>query len=225
MQQTSPDTPGNTKDGLCSRNTRISCSLLTTKHAWYIPHSKNIKPHLKPVAQNVIIRNSQNDTTSRYGLVERSNGTLCAAARSMVNHSIFQWDKSITAELWPFAIEHATTIYNTTKRRSHDYDLSPWEQFTGERSKLGQTDMHPLLCPVYMIDRQMQEGASPHKCTKQTTQKVYAFRLHHYSKSVPMIWDPKTKLVSPPFHIMFNDNFDTAKAPDPNIKQADDRLF
>jgi hypothetical protein len=51
------------------------------------------------------------------GLVERSNGTLCAEARSMLNHAISRWDKTITAELWPFAIQHAATIYNTTKRR------------------------------------------------------------------------------------------------------------
>jgi hypothetical protein len=79
------------------------------------------------------------------GLVERSNGTLCAAARSMLNHAISRWDKTITAELWPFAIQHAATIYNTTKRRSRDYDLSPWEKITGERSKLDQTDMHPIF--------------------------------------------------------------------------------
>jgi IS30 family transposase len=60
------------------------------------------------------------------GLVERSNGTLCAAARSMLNHAISRWDKTITAELWPFAIQHAATIYITTKRRSRDYELSPW---------------------------------------------------------------------------------------------------
>jgi hypothetical protein len=42
-----------------------------------------------------------------------------------------------------------------------------------------------------------------------------------------MLWDPKTKLVSPQFHVMFDDNFDTVQAPDQNIKQADtmDRLF
>jgi hypothetical protein len=42
-----------------------------------------------------------------------------------------------------------------------------------------------------------------------------------------MKWDPKTKLVSPKFHIMFDDNFDTVQPPDPNIKHADTmgRLF
>jgi hypothetical protein len=116
------------------------------------------------------------------GIVECSNGTLCAAARSMLKHAISRWDKTIKAKLWPFAIQHAATIYNTTKLRSRDYDLSPWEQFMGERSKLNQTDMQPLLCPVYVLDRRMQEGTSPHKWTKRTTQKVYVGHLHHYSK-------------------------------------------
>jgi hypothetical protein len=54
------------------------------------------------------------------GLVERSNGTPCAAAQSMLNQEISRWDKIITAKLWPFAIQNAATIYNTTKRRSRD---------------------------------------------------------------------------------------------------------
>jgi hypothetical protein len=145
----------------------------------------------------------------------------------MLNHAISKWDKTTTAELWPFAIQQAATIYNTPKRRSHDYDTSPWEQFTGERSKLDQSDMHPLFCPVYVLDRRMQEGTSPPRWTKRTTQKVYVGHLHHYSRSVPMVRDPKTKLVSPQFHVMFDDNFDTVQAPDPNIKHKDtmDRLF
>jgi hypothetical protein len=145
----------------------------------------------------------------------------------MLNHAISIWDKKITAELWSFVIQHDATIYNTKKQRSRDYRISPWEQFTGERSKLDQNDMHPLFCPVYVLDRRMQEGASPPKWEKRTTQRVYVGHLHHYSKSVPMVWDPKTKLVSPKFHVMFDDNFDTVQAPDTSIKQEDamDRLF
>jgi hypothetical protein len=73
----------------------------------------------------------------------------------------------------------------------------------------------------------MQEGTSPPKWTKRTTQKIYVGHLHHYSKSVPKVWEPKTKLVSPQFHVMFDDNFHTVQAPDPNIKQSDmmERLF
>jgi hypothetical protein len=73
----------------------------------------------------------------------------------------------------------------------------------------------------------MQEGTSPPKWTKRTTQKVYVGHLHHYSKSVLMIWDPKKKLVSPQFHPMFEDSFNTVQAPNPNVKHTEkmDRLF
>jgi hypothetical protein len=79
----------------------------------------------------------------------------------------------------------------------------------------------------------MQEGTSPPKWTKRTMQKVYVGHLHHYSKAVPMAWYPKTKLVSPQFHVMFDnnfdkdDNFDTVQAPDPNVEITDtmDRVF
>jgi hypothetical protein len=127
----------------------------------------------------------------------------------------------------PFAIHHAATIYNKTKRRSHEYDLNPWEKITGEHYKLDQTGMHPLFCPVYVLDRRMQEGTSPPKWENTHSTKGLRRHLHHYSKSVPMVWDPKMKLVSPQFHVMFDDNFHTVQAPAPNIKQADtmDSLF
>jgi hypothetical protein len=80
------------------------------------------------------------------GLVERSIGTLCAAARSMLSHAISKWDKTITPELWPFAIQQAATIYNTTKRLSRDYDVIRLQQFTGERSKLSQ-----MTCTRYFV--------------------------------------------------------------------------
>jgi hypothetical protein len=42
-----------------------------------------------------------------------------------------------------------------------------------------------------------------------------------------MVWNAKTKLVLPQFHVMFDDNFDTVQEPDPNITHTDtmDRLF
>jgi hypothetical protein len=42
-----------------------------------------------------------------------------------------------------------------------------------------------------------------------------------------MIWDPKTKLVSPQLHVVFDDNFETVQPSNPEIKMDDtmDRLF
>jgi hypothetical protein len=81
------------------------------------------------------------------GLVECDNGTLCAAARSMLNHAISKWGKIITPELWTYTIKHAATIFNNTRIITRDYEEIPWEKITGERPKLHQHDMHPLFAP------------------------------------------------------------------------------
>jgi hypothetical protein len=97
------------------RDTRILCYSLTTKHAWHIPHSKNLKLHetfakrynitidyyhadngafRSEIFQKSIDNNNQRlnfsgvDAQWQNGLVERSNITICAAARSMLNHAI-----------------------------------------------------------------------------------------------------------------------------------------
>jgi hypothetical protein len=59
------------------------------------------------------------------GLIERSNGTPCEAALSMFNHTVSNWDKTTTPELWHFTIQDVATIFNTTKRRSRNYEESP----------------------------------------------------------------------------------------------------
>jgi hypothetical protein len=44
-------------------------------------------------------------------------------------------------------------------------------KITGERSKLDPNDMHPLLCPVYVCDRRMQECPFPPKWKKMYNTK------------------------------------------------------
>ena len=41
---------------------------------------------------------------------------------------------------------------------------------------------------------------------------MYAGHCHHYSGTVPLIWNPRTKLVSPQFHVVFDERFETVSA-------------
>jgi hypothetical protein len=136
----------------------------------------------------------------------------------MLNHVISKWDKTITPALWHFAMQPATTIFNTMRSRSHNCQESPWEQFTGEISKLEQNNMHLILYPVFVLDQRLQEGTSHPKYKQWAEQKAYVGHLHHYSWSVPLILYPKTKLVPPQFHVVFDDNLETLQPPNPEIK-------
>jgi hypothetical protein len=75
--------------------------------------------------------------------------------------------------------------------------------------------MHPLFCPVFVLDHHLQERTSHPKWKQRSKQKVYIGHLHHYSRLVPRVWDPKTKLISPQFHVVFDDNFKNLQQPDP----------
>jgi hypothetical protein len=137
----------------------------------------------------------------------------------VLNQAISKWDKTITPELWPFTIQHAATIFNTMKCRSHNYEEIRCEKFAGEISKLEQSDIHPLFCPVFVLDQRLQEGTYHPKWKQRNEQKVYLGCLHHYSWYVPLIWDPNTKLVSPQLYlVLFDDNFETVQPPNPEIK-------
>jgi hypothetical protein len=49
----------------------------------------------------------------------------------------------------------------------------------GERPKLDQHEMHPLFCPVYILNRRLQEGSAPPKWYRMAEQRVYVGHLHH----------------------------------------------
>jgi hypothetical protein len=101
----------------------------------------------------------------------------------------------------------------------------------GKNSRVNALNLTKPTCTHYYVQSTCLTDAckKAHHLLKgkKKTQKVYVGHLHHYSKSVPMVWDPKTKLVSQQFHVIFDDNFDTVQSPDPNIKQSDtmNRLF
>jgi hypothetical protein len=59
------------------------------------------------------------------------------------------------------------------KHRAHNYKESPWEQFTGEISKLEQRDMYLLFCPVFVLGRRLQEGTSHPKWKQLAEQNIY----------------------------------------------------
>jgi hypothetical protein len=66
----------------------------------------------------------------------------------MINHaiSISRSDKTITAEIWPFAIQHAATIYTTTKRDHVIMTLA-----RGKNSRANTLNLTKLTCIHYSV--------------------------------------------------------------------------
>ena len=67
-------------------------------------------------------------------------------------------EKTIGAELWPMAMDHAAWLYNHTTRR--DTGLSPHDLWSKTRSKpasevLGRC--HVWGCPTYVLEPKLQK--------------------------------------------------------------------
>jgi hypothetical protein len=82
----------------------------------------------------------------KNGVVERSNGTLYAAAQSMLNQAIYRWDKTITDELWPFAIQHAATIYN---KKNEGPEIT--NSAHGNNSRVSDLNLTKPTCTPYSV--------------------------------------------------------------------------
>ena len=154
------------------------------------------------------------------GIIERFNGVIVQAARTMLLHATARWPGMITPEFWPFAVQHAINVYNVTTSRSRGHAATPWEIFTGSDSPWQVTDFKTLFCPVYILDRRLQEGLHTGKWHSRSELGVYIGHSHQYAGVVPLVWNPRTRLVSPQFHVIFDEHFDTVSPSAPTSAAA-----
>ena len=70
---------------------------------------------------------------------------------------------------------------------------------------------HTFGCPVYILDAILQSvgcGVSP-KWDPRARLGIYLGHSPSHAVSVALVMNPKTSLVSPQFHLVFDDNFET----------------
>ena len=88
---------------------------------------------------------------------ERAIRTIMSIARSMMMHSGIHWPDVANAILWPMAVSQACYLFNHVP--SIDTGLSPTDIFTKTRWPQKKFhDMHVWGCPVYVLDKTLQDG-------------------------------------------------------------------
>ena len=141
------------------------------------------------------------------GVAERNIGVVHAMSRALLLHLKIMWPDEFSADLWPFAIDCAVHIHNHVPRKG---GLSPMEIFCGTR-----IDCKPLKkarvfgCPAYVLDPRIQDGKKILKWEpKAHLGQFLGFSLEHAS-NVGLIRNMETGWISPQFHIVCNEPFQT----------------
>ena len=72
-------------------------------------------------------------------------------------------------------------------------------------------NFHTFGCPVYVLDARLQSagGAGPPKWDARSRLGIYVGHSPLHAGSVALVLNPKTGLVSPQYHVVFDDDFST----------------
>ena len=142
------------------------------------------------------------------GLVERHIGTLTKGARINLLYAQRKWPEAIGTILWPFAWKDFERKYNHLS--FDDNGLAPINKFTNAEVAPNLRDYHPFGCPVFVLDSRLQSGGVKiPKWDPRARVGVYLGHSPCHAGSVALVLNPKSLIVSPQFHLVFDDEFST----------------
>ncbi len=146
------------------------------------------------------------------GIAERKIRSLQELARTMLLHANNRWPKAVTANLWPYAIRMANDVLNETPNLKDKSKRTAQQIFSNTNVQVNPKHWKPFGCPVYVLDSKIQGGSGIfHKWKSRAKVGVYLGRSPQHARSVALVLDRQTALVSPQFHINFDPSFHTVK--------------
>ena len=142
------------------------------------------------------------------GIAERRIKSLGEDARTMLAHGQHLWPEVITKSLWPFAYKAACRSRN--KFNLDDDGLSPDEKMSGLKVQQELKNEHTLFCPVYVLNGKLQSGlgAIP-KWNPRSNAGIFLGHSPDHASNVALVLNLTTGLVSPQYHVVFDDGFST----------------
>ena len=139
---------------------------------------------------------------------ERAIRTIMSIARTMMIHAGIHWPEVAKASLWPMAVDQACYLFNHVPDPSTG--LSPSDIFTKTRwAHKRFHDLHVWGCPVYVLDKSLQDGKKIPKWRPRSSRSIYMGVSKSHASSVPLVLNVSTGSITPQFHIVFDDWFAT----------------
>ena len=144
------------------------------------------------------------------GIAERRIKSLGEDARTMRVHGQHLWPEVVTETFWPYAYKAACRARN--KFNLDDQGLSPEEKISGITVHQELKNEHPLFCPIYVLDKRLQSGLGGiPKWNPRSNAGVYLGHSPDHASNVALVLSLTTGLVSPQYHVIFDDTFSTVE--------------
>ena len=144
------------------------------------------------------------------GVSERAIRTIVESARIMLLHARRLWPEAMPQLLWPFALSYATYFHYHLHL---DADKkTPIEKFCSTPSTFDLSNIHSFGCPVHVLDHRLQTGNKIPRWEPRCRLGIFVGHSPLHAKNVALILNPYAGLVSPQFHLIFDDHFTTVSS-------------
>ena len=118
------------------------------------------------------------------------------------------WPDMITNMLWPFALKMTADWLNTFMENNEG--LSPNEVLSGIWAELDSRGFQVFGCPVFVLDHCLQNGIEGIlKWDPRARVGIYLGESPYHAGNVALVLNPRTGHVSPQYHMVFDDDFNT----------------
>eukprot|EP00980_Cylindrotheca_fusiformis_P016832 scaffold5080_cov130-Cylindrotheca_fusiformis.AAC.1 len=157
------------------------------------------------------------------GKAENRIKLVTEGARTALLHAAHRWPKAVNASLWPAALKNHVNLRNSlpteyVPERRFGRKIIPAQFHSSPLSKLSGTEVqpnldhfHPFGSPVYVLENSLQSQNSHNKWSDRSRVGIYLSHSPSHASSVPLVLNTQTGLVSPQFHCIYDDGFDTCR--------------
>ena len=128
----------------------------------------------------------------------------------MLLHARRKWPEAITTCFWPLALSYQAHLLNHLT--FNDEEKSPMELLIGEDLHFDPADVHTFGCPVYILDARLQNNNKIPRWDPRCRLGIFEGYSPHHSSTVALVMNPQTGLISPQYHVVFDDHFSTVES-------------
>lgn len=145
------------------------------------------------------------------GVAEKRIRDLQEGARAAIIHAKRHWPDAITTNLWPYALRSANNAHNYTISLKHKQ--LPINRFSQVEETNEMRNFHTFGCPSYALHSELQSGnrRSKHKWGDRAMISINLGPSPRHGKSVNLLLNVTTGIITPQFHVKFDDAFDTCR--------------
>ena len=144
------------------------------------------------------------------GRAEKRIRDLREAGRTQLLHAISRWPQAVNTHLWPYAVRTANDIRNRTVDKKDG--TSPLERFSSITVASNMKHFHTFGCPVYALDKGLASNKKIKPWLPRSCLGINLGPSPRHARSCALVLDPNTGLVSPTFHVSFDEFFETTRS-------------